>query len=505
MTISYPGFAYRQTAETRAPWLVLTVIPAEELLQWAGIPRRTESSTMGFQRVEDDERVRRTKEFFNLQPNQSPTALIVGVHPPVGRKPLVSLSMGEAQGDSGARPCTLTIDFDPATLTVEEARELVRDQLKARLGPSMEEGTTEDEEEDAGALEADAADAAEVASTEDEDAEPGIELAHSLLHRVFKQLDNPEWIAANESAILDMAKPATIIDGQHRVLGAALCERNIPFGVCVLMDCPWPEQVFQFTVVNYSAKGIPDQFITANAALSLTQEELGDLQARLTQARVKVVEYDLMRVVQFDPESAFYEMINLTESRDGSKIGYKTMVRVAKEWYSANHPVLKNILLPALFPDLAGPKKHSQRLQLWKEDLWGKFFIDFWRVIRDSYQSEKTADGLSLWTVGSQLLVAIVLFEFQRQFFQDLSGQDEEYFEVPTGEDSVAFLRGKLRTRATKFVSYYPPEFFITTWGTKSLSTSFGRKALQTALLKLREHKGRYQYARSALVTGETG
>lgn len=504
MRISYPGFAYRQSADPRAPWLVLTVIPAEELLRWAGIPRRTESSTMGFQRVEDCERVRRTKEFFNLPPNQSPTALVVGVHPPIGRRPLVDLAMGEPQGDGGVRPCTLTVDFDPASLTVEEARDLIRDQLKARLGPSMGGDEDEDEDEDA-AIEADAEDAAEAASSEDEDSEPGIELAHSLLHRVLKQLDDPGWVSENQSALLDMAKPATIIDGQHRVLGAAQCERNIPFGVCVLMDCPWPEQVFQFTVVNYSAKGIPDQFITANAALSLSQGELGDLQTRLTQARVKVVEYDLMRVVQFDPESAFYEMINLTESRDTSKIGYKTMVRVAKEWYGANHAVLKNSLLPALFPDLQGSRKHTQRLQIWKEELWGKFFLDFWRVIRDTYQGETKSDGQSLWTVGSQFLVAIVLFEFQRQFFQDLSGQDEEYFIVPPEEDPVQFLRGKLRTRARKFVSYYPPEFFAAPWGTKSLSISSGRKALQTALTKLRESKGKYQYARSALVTGETG
>jgi hypothetical protein len=504
MKTSYPGFAYRQTADSRAPWLVLTVIPAEELLKWAGVPRRTESSTMGFQRVEDEDRVRRTTAFFNLPPNQSPTALIVGVHPPVGRKPLVSLAMGDAHGDGGVRACILTVDFDQSTLTLDAAVELVRDQLKARLGPSMSSDAIDDEEEEA-AIVADADDAAELASSDDDDVEPGIELAHSLLGRVLKQLDNPAWVAENQAAILDMAKPATIIDGQHRLLGAALCERNIPFGVCVLVDCPWPEQVFQFTVVNYSAKGIPDQFITANAALSLTQDELGDLQARLTQASVKVVEYDLMRVVQFDPESAFYEMVNLTESRDQSKIGYKTMVRVAKEWYNASHPVLKNMLLPALLPEIVGVRKHAQRVDLWKEELWGKFFIDFWRTIRDSYQGEKTPDGQSLWTVPSQLLVAIVLFEFQRQFFQDLSGQDEEYFEVPAGEDPVAFLRGKLRTRATKFVTYFPPGFFASTWGTKSLSISSGRKALQTALAKLRETRGKYQYARSALVTGETG
>lgn len=63
---SYKAFAYRQTDAPNAPWLILFVAAAEDLLAWAGIPQRTNSNAVGFQRVDNPERVQQTKEFFNL-------------------------------------------------------------------------------------------------------------------------------------------------------------------------------------------------------------------------------------------------------------------------------------------------------------------------------------------------------------------------------------------------------------------------------------------------------
>lgn len=158
-----------------------------------------------------------------------------------------------------------------------------------------------------------------------------------------------------------------MIDGQHRLLGAQAVERSIPFAICALIDCPWSEQVFQFTVINCTAKGIPDQFITANAALSLTADELSLLEQRLDQAGVKVTEYELMTVVNFKlPQSPFFNLVNLAESKKGSegKIGYKTMVRIARRWYDASLEVVKNELLTNLYPDLPGKKGGARNARL---------------------------------------------------------------------------------------------------------------------------------------------
>lgn len=64
-------------------------------------------------------------------------------------------------------------------------------------------------------------------------------------------------------------------------------------------------------------------------------------------------------------------------------------------------------------------------------------------------------------------------------------------------------LQAKLKRRAEKFLEWIPPEFFATKWGIKSLNTSAGRSALSQAIQNLVDTKGKYQYQKSALVTGQ--
>src|SRR5437879_5348949 len=94
--LTYRGFAYRQTEAPAAPWLVTFVASSEELLTWAGIPRKSEQNLTGFQRPMDDARVAKAKAFFDMPNNQSPTALIVGIPKPVpDQQPAIQLVMNE--------------------------------------------------------------------------------------------------------------------------------------------------------------------------------------------------------------------------------------------------------------------------------------------------------------------------------------------------------------------------------------------------------------------------
>lgn len=228
------------------------------------------------------------------------------------------------------------------------------------------------------------------------------------------------------------------------------------------MDCPWSEQVFQFTVINYTAKGIPDQFITANASLSLTEAELVTLKERFTQAGVRVREYDLMQIVQFDERSPFRNLINLSEKADSSKIGYKTMIRVAKGWHDAKSQGLQ-LVLSKLYPEIQGrsAKAKKERLEKWRGDDWGNFFLDFWNTIYEHYKNHPShEDGFNLWEVGhSNLIIAIVLFEFQEVFFQfSLNSLEPEDFE----EGDTEGIQRKLKQRAKNFAERIPAEFFGT-------------------------------------------
>jgi hypothetical protein len=511
----YRGFAYKQAQNAdEVPWILSFVVPAEELTEWAGIPRRSEQNLVGFQRAVDPVRVDKARDFFQTPNNQSPTALVVGFHPSSATEDgPVSLQLEGAESD-GIRPFVLRIDMtEYRARELEWAVEAVKRDLTSRLDETVDadgdvDGTagTSAEEDNETDSEVDDAEGAGVEEDDDEidvEGDEGFELGRSIISALLERLEDADWVEANSEALLDMAKPGTVIDGQHRLKGAEACERDIPFAVCALWDCAWPEQVFQFTVVNYTAKGIPDQFITANAALSLTSPELAQLQQRLVQADVKVVEYELMRTVQFDPRSPFYNLVNLAERKTEGKIGYKTMVRIAKRWYQAKHQVFK-LLLQNLYPDIKGVGSLSRRRERWREGDWSEFFLDFWSIIHSAYKDESShVQGKTLWDVGnSQLLVAIVLYEYQEAFLNNLNAQDEEFFEVDDETETLDELRKKLRRRAEKFVTYLPADFFATEWEMKSLSTGPGRDALEAAFRDLVDQKGKAQYASSRLVTG---
>jgi hypothetical protein len=517
----YTGRAYRQALDESAPWLLSFIAPAEELMEWAGVPRRSEQNQAGFQRLEDQSRVDRAKEFFQQPVNQSPTSIILGLHGRQSDGIKAELTFLDDDDDTGgSRPCIVEVSYEQPS--PEQAREIVRQQLRSRLqdglqasSPAVSDEFDLDQSVDLdgenGILAeatvdeaADLEDNVDVDVDEDEQDDEELELGQSVLADLLRKLDDDEWATDkdNAAAILDLAKPATIIDGQHRLLGADATERGIPFSVVAIADCPWAEQVFQFTVVNYTAKGIPDQFITANAALSLTKNELDTLKTRLVQANVKIKEYDLMRIVNFDSRSPFAGLINLSEGRNSQLIGYKTMVQVANQWFDAKHQVF-NTLLPRLYPDVKGKGQKTRRRERWREGDWGEFFLAFWEEVYLAFRSEPAhVAGRHLWDVGnSQLTVAVVLLELQRAFLDNLNAQDEEFFDVESG-DLLITLTDKVRLRAKKFVNFFPSNFFSTKWGITSLNTGSGRVDLETCIRQMVDSKGKYQYAADRLITG---
>jgi hypothetical protein len=495
----YNGFAYRQATDPDAPWIVSFVTTAEQLRHWVGIPRRSEKGLVGFQRLDEDSRVERAKQFFSVAQNQSPTALIVGIHKPSEEKFRVVELKIDPTSTGPVRSCEITVNFDDTALSDDDIKGIIRTQTEARLRDSevSEDPTDEIEDESDDVVPADD----ELADVVD-DAE--IELGKSMLRSLLSNLDDQNWFTSNREALLDYAKPATLIDGQHRVKGAELCERGIPFTVCALFDCPWSEQVFQFTVVNYTQKGIPDQFITANAALSLTASELDKLEDRLVQAQVKVVEYEIMRVVNFDPTSPFRDLINLSARPASDKIGYKTMVRAAKSWYSGQNDAVQQIL-QNIYPDITGKRSEVRRLRIdrWKEGDWGDFFKIFWNEVFRRFAAEPShVEGHRLWDVGnSNLMIAVVLLELQASFLGNLDQQDEEYFHVRSNDPKGEML-SKIQDRAVKFLKNFPPELFAAKWKTKSLNTGAGRIALSDCFSEMIKKKGAFRFANSALVTG---
>jgi len=532
MSYRYEGVAYKQGLSDDAPWLVSFVATAEDVDTWAGIPRRSEKGFVGFQRPDDSGRLIKASEFFKAPQNQSPTSLIIGAHKATDdAERLVSLTFQDTDTAANIRKCVIEINFDPDTFTLAKAKQLLQLQIRHRLasqpsgigddpatGAAKADESAVSQENDVSYDEEDSesSDAAESSDDSDdaEDTEEPVELGRSLLFDLLNKLEDDAWCLANEDDIKDLAKPCTVIDGQHRLKGAAHRERRIPFSVIALFDCSWREQVFQFTVVNYTAKGIPDQFITANAALSLTGDDLAGLKDRLRQAGVKVLEYDLMSVVNFDPQSPFYELVSMAPSgTPPDKLGYKTMVKIAKTWYTTKgkllQPALK-LLTQNAFPEFnTGTKKSRDiaRKTAWQESEWGEYFKAFWEEVRDHYRTQAVAHGQpDPWRVGEcNLLITIVLLELQKRLLTVLANQDDDWFvlpeEIKTNLEARSHFVRKLKRLVGNNLKKLPLDLFTKKWGTSQLNTGAGQDALAACFRMCIEDRD-YDYNDSTLVKG---
>ena len=200
---------------------------------------------------------RMNQKFFDLGTNQSPTAIVVGIHPPTDpEKRTIRLVFNPEDEGKAIRRCALHVGQDTSLETdLDAVVNMIREQLTARLrqgeaapaeGGSVAvttaaqfappaEPTAEGESDDELELPEDEDDAnAEDAEAEEEP----IELGRSLIQKLMEQLDNREWCEQNIEALMNMALPATIIDGQHRIRGAERCEREIPFTVCATTIAP---------------------------------------------------------------------------------------------------------------------------------------------------------------------------------------------------------------------------------------------------------------------------
>lgn len=470
---SYHGISFTQNANS--PPLFAFVASSNELAQFCGVARKSEHFLTNYQRALDSRRVEEeVAPFFRIPENSSPTAIVISLH----ETPLCSISyedVPELALDKGVvvKQLKLTLK-DPDALDRHEIVQLGRQFIDARLLPddAHEEQDEAPEEEN----DPEAEDEQELA---DDEEETSVELGQSMLRELRECLDNEESVSDEiVDTLKEMLLPALVIDGQHRLFGAAKVEEDIPLLVCSLVNPDWKEQVFQFTVINDKARGIPKPFITSLAGMSLTGQELDDLQTRLAQAGVQLWEVEVMQRLGYDPRSAFNGMIEFKVSGAGQKgLGYQTMKRVGRAWYEAKSPAL--IRLSRLIYVGDSKKKVSQkRLKAdWQKSfLWFDFFCNFWDKVKKKFEP------VGLWEVHSNLLTAVVIEQFQKVFLTHFNSVAELLFdgvEGDTMEERLYDANAKFEKFVEQYVSKFDRGHFEKEWKEKSLNHKDGKAKLE--------------------------
>jgi hypothetical protein len=485
-TYTYSGISFKQNP--KAPELFAFVAPAEELVEFCGVARKSEKLLTNYQRALDTVRVNtEVMPFFRIPENCTPTAVVISLH----ETPLAELKFVDLIDNEGAglnlKRLSLTLT-DPnsldASTVIAEARKLLDARLATEpltktgdAGDQMEvEDSVASDQSDAGSGDEGDDESAETIGQEGDEEAEKVEIGTSMLKDLRAKLDDPEQAMQLIDTLRDMLKPALIIDGQHRTFGAAKLEEGIPLLVCSLVKPDWKEQVFQFTVINDKAQGIPKPFITSLAGMSLTSTELGELQSRLSQAGVQLWEVDVMQRLGYDPRSTFFNRIEFKTTGSGaSGLGYQTMKQLGRAWYEPKAPGLVAVY-KALY-ELDGKKESKKALvSKWqKSEDWFRYFCIFWDHVKEKFASTP------LWETHSSLMTAVVLLQFQHSFLRGLGNMVSLTIEKITEEDPgkrALLVEQQFRDIVKQWASRFTTKHFPDEWGVKSLNHKDGKAKL---------------------------
>jgi hypothetical protein len=499
---SYPGFVfhqYKEGAEKRDGRLVAFCAPAQEIKLWAGVPRKGWTLRALYQRILDTTRISRVSEFFTPATdravgNLSPTAVTIALMSPKAQIP----------NDDG--PFTLTLEVsDPPDLENASA-EIARlagelfpahlDRLSGEVRSSVDlyvEGRIQRE-----ALECDLPQEAYVALfvadlvalSKDPD---------GFLNE--RSLDSEENKFRLLDGMYELSKPALIVDGQHRVFGAAAARGpSVSFLVCAIPHCSWEEQAFQFLVINEEAKPVDVTVLYDIFGSSLTRDEADNVRQRLGPAG-KDVERRIAAVIAYrDQDSPFLHMVQLRVEDLPKDVQPYLSPRLIVDLidgsrscrgFRADPDFLRLVVRPTLHESEADDVWTS-----WYDGCWRQYWYAFWRAIRDYFnegseplwmqrQQTNLTKGVSLKALQDVLLDEMVnkaqAANDQIERLREI-GVDEEKIARFLAEQQLASSPDEFYTRIREqLLKNFPRGFFVRPW-MKSLDTAAGMEALKTVL-----------------------
>lgn len=501
----YLAFRYRQTPLAKP--ILSFVAPAEDIRSWGGVPHKTTDFLGGFQRPLS-ERFKQIIQFFDEQGNSSPTAIVVAFRPGAVTVTPLELPGGIDKSKLGFKPEWVMVDvpdgpmpndtvFDLAVKVCAIVKDRIANDTKSE--PDSEDDDTEGQEmdgsepndefvpEEGNVLAEWGVDVGKSALREfaervkDKSAVKAFleEIALSVTDQELAEADLGKEEAAKDADkvilaerrlrdVLDsLLRPAMIVDGQHRVWGAAESEHEVPFAVCALEDADWKDQVFQFVVINKQARAINSELLASIVNSSLTNREIASLEDQLEAAGISTYETRVLRVLNDDPDSPFRGLVSRGLEEQQKKITFKAAIALAARW--SKRMTDRDSWYKTLFRPVIPGENNPEKLATWQTSLWRSYMFAFWNAIRNKFEPEH------LWEPGTQLMYRATMEVLQDNFLeaQALVGK-------PAG-DPVEF-----RELVAAFYDGVPAGFFHTKWKRTELLTDDGRAVLKHALNAMR-------------------
>lgn len=373
------SFSYRAIRITQRPGAApfyLLCAPAQEILQWADVPRKKAQYMAGYQRELDDRHERITRYLEQSPLNVIPGAVIVALQDG-------ALKVRE-ESDTGHITITITHKERDVPTLIKDVYELFLKRLSESERASISQMPTEVPEAD---LEAD---------NENEESIPQSYIAQLTAElRVAQDVNSAlptERRLAVEDFVKGVSKPGLILDGQHRVFGAKdVLDFDVELPLVLMPSLPFAEQVFHFYVLNNKARPLRPTELRSTVSTSLTNKEIDELHARLRTSGVKaeearwtydmnnntsspfkgLIDFGLRDDVGFIPENVAYQVVSAFMKPPKN---YKLLIKDVEPWEDSDESYKMGLFfafwkaVATTYPNAwaEGQKKNSNRQIFYK-------------------------------------------------------------------------------------------------------------------------------------------
>ena len=404
MQTGYPVIDFRQFgSESDDDRLLIFAAPANAVASWAGIPQKGWHLRMLYQRWVTKTRENQLINFWNTastrrddQPKSyilGPTALTIAIHKDA------KIVDGKIYLEYES---IITASMSPADKLAQVAHVSLQ-RIQQRLTPDKQQL---------------------VQTFVDSPMQALPKVAHDYVLdgslQIAQMANAPDWfietnkmnddeVSSLTDALEAMCRPALVVDGQHRLFGAANCANEVWLPVVAIPNCPWSEQIYQFVVINEKAQRVETSLLTDIFGSSLTTEEQMQLRKQLERSNVSVEDRIAAVIANRDSNSPFYNMVKVKLEGpvpfDAMPYVPESAIRLlingggrgSRGW--RNDDEFYEWYVRPAFPD-------RDSWEQWTNGAWRDYWFAFWQTIGEFYNKE--ADDFArvkpkVWDVGRKL------------------------------------------------------------------------------------------------------